>query len=314
MRKLICLAVVAAAVLGIGSARAEGPNPSANGEAHMLGAVLPFDHNAGGGSKGAGQLRYHGGPVMHTNRTYSIYWVPSNLSVGAGYTSTIDQYFNDVAADSGKTSNVYYSDTQYTDGSGSAAYSSSYGGSVVATDALPANGCKDSFTSVCVSDAQIQAELQTVIARQHWTAGPSALFFVFTARGVGSCLGSSCAFSQYCAYHSWIGSGSSVILYANMPYADTVPPNCDAGQHPNGNDADATLNVTSHEHNEAITDGQGNAWWDAAGYENGDKCAWIFGGLSGSSGAQYNQTINGHHYFLQEEYSNASKTCVQTGT
>src|SRR5260221_1584110 len=48
----------------------------------------------------------------------------------------------------------------------------SYGGSVVATDPLPASGCKDSYTAVCVSDAQIQAELQTVIARQHWTAGP----------------------------------------------------------------------------------------------------------------------------------------------
>jgi len=31
MRKFIFLAVIAAAVLGISSARAEGPNPSANG-------------------------------------------------------------------------------------------------------------------------------------------------------------------------------------------------------------------------------------------------------------------------------------------
>ena len=118
MRKFIFLAVIAAAVLGISSARAEGPNPSANGEAHMLGAVLPFNHAAGGGAKGAGQLRYHGGPVMHTNRTYSIYWVPSGYGLGSGYTTTIDQFFNDVAADSGKTSNVYYSDTQYYDGAG----------------------------------------------------------------------------------------------------------------------------------------------------------------------------------------------------
>lgn len=313
MRRLICLAVVAAAVLGIGSALAEGPNPSATGESHMLGEVVPFDHAAGGGSKGAGLLRYHGGPVMRTNKAYSIYWVPPGYSLGSGYTTTIDQFFNNVAADSGKTSNVYYSDTQYSDTTGSIAYNSSYGGSVIATDALPANGCKDSYTSVCVSDAQIQAEIQAVIARQHWAAGPTTVFFLFTARGIGSCLGSSCAFSQYCAYHSWVGSGSSVVLYANMPYADTVPAACDAGQHPNGTDADATLNVTSHEHNEAITDEQGTAWWDAAGYENGDKCAWIFGGLSGPSGAQYNQTINGQHYFLQEEYSNQTRSCVQSG-
>ena len=172
MRRLICLAVVGAAVLAVGSARAEGPNPSATGESHMLGAVLPFSHSAGG-SKGAGQLRYHNGPVMHTNRTYSIYWVPSGFSLGAGYTSTIDQFFNDVAADSGKTSNVYYSDTQYYDTAGSIAYSSSYGGSVLDSDPLPASGCSDSYTSVCLTDAQIQAEVKAVVARQGWAAGPS---------------------------------------------------------------------------------------------------------------------------------------------
>jgi hypothetical protein len=94
-----------------------------------------------------------------------------------------------------------------------------------------------------------------------------------------------------------------------MPYADTVPAACDAGYHPNGNDADATINVTSHEHNETITDEQGNAWYDHAGYEDGDKCAWKFGAVSGSS----NQTINGHHYILQLEYSNADRGCVQSG-
>jgi hypothetical protein len=315
MRRLICLAVVAAAVLGIGSARAQGPNPSATGEAHMLGAVLPFSHDTGGGAKGAGQLRYHGGPVMHTNKVYSIYWVPAGYTIANGYRSTIDQFFTDVAADSGKTSNVYWSDTQYTDGSGALSYSSSVGGaSVIDTHTLPASGCTDKYTPVCLTDAQIQTEIRAVITQNGWAAGPSTVFFLFTAKGIGSCYGTSCAFSNYCAYHSWIGSGSSVILYANMPYGDTVPAACDAGQHPNGaNDADATLNVTSHEHNEAITDPQGNAWWDAAGYENGDKCAWIFGGLSGSSGAQYNQTINGHHYFLQEEYSNQTRNCVQSG-
>ena len=76
------------------------------------------------------------------------------------------------------------------------------------------------------------------------------------------------------------------------------------GQYPNGDDADATINVTSHEHNEAITDPQLNAWYDAAGYENGDKCAWTSAPSSGPNGAEYNQTINGHHYFLQEEFSN----------
>ena len=104
-------------------------------------------------------------------------------------------------------------------------------------------------------------------------------------------------------------------LYANQPYTMTVPSACDSGQHPNGDDADPTINVVSHEHNEAITDEQGNAWYDRVGYENGDKCAWDFGTPLGSTAyGQYNQVINGHTYYLQREYSNATSRCVLTGT
>jgi serine protease len=99
-----------------------------------------------------------------------------------------------------------------------------------------------------------------------------------------------------------------------MPYADTSARACDAGYHPNSStdpDADATINVTSHEHNETITDPLGSAWFDSSGYENGDKCAWTFGGV-GSNRA--NQTINGNSYILQQEWSNATSRCVLTGT
>jgi hypothetical protein len=120
---------------------------------------------------------------------------------------------------------------------------------------------------------------------------------------------------DYCAYHSWYGSGSTVTLYANQPYTMTVPSACDTGQHPNGSEADPTINVVSHEHNEAITDEQGNAWYDLAGYENGDKCAWDFGSAIGSTSyGLYNQLISGDPYYLQREYSNATSRCVLTGT
>jgi hypothetical protein len=248
---------------------------------------------------------------------YTIYWVPSGYTVDTSYTSTINQFFTDVAHDSGLMSNVYYSDTQYYDQSGYIAYASSVGGSYVDTDPfLPRPSlCSDSYTSVCLTDAQIQTEIQKVIAAQGWTAGPSAVFFMMTPRGVGSCYNSSnCAFTQYCAYHNSFGSGSTVTLYANIPYADTVPPACDAGQHPNGNEADATINLISHEHNETITDPLGNAWFDRFGQEDGDKCAWNFGTPLGSTSyGAYNQVIDGHPYYLQQEWSNLSAGCVLTG-
>jgi serine protease len=317
MRRLFCLAVLGFAALGVSSAGAQAPSPNnpAPGLSKMLGAVTPFSSHTAGGSRGAGNLKYHAGPVEHTNKVYAIYWVPPGYAIQSGYDTLINRFFGDVAAASGSTTNVYYSDTQYYDSvNGNITYSSSFGGSYTDTNPLPASGCSDSYTSVCLTDAQIASEVQRVVALNGWTPSPTTEFFMFTAKGIGSCLGSQCAFSYYCAYHSWTGSGSNVVLYANMPYADTAPSACDAGQHPNGNDADATLNVTSHEHNETITDEQGNAWYDSAGYENGDKCAWIFGPASGANGAEYNQTINGDHYYLQEEYSNATRSCVQQGT
>ena len=267
-------------------------------------------------------LRYWGGPVMHTNQTYTIYWVPSRQStytVDANYKFLIDRFFTDVANDSGQTSNVYDSDTQYYDWSGYISYSSSVGGSVVDSNPFPQSGCSDPYTSVCLTDAQIQQEIGNVITAQGWEPGPSAVFFMLSARGVGSCFdgsSSSCAFTQYCAYHSSFGTGSTVTLYANIPYADTVSSRaCDAEQHPNGNDADATINLISHEHNEAITDPLGNAWFDRFGQEDGDKCAWNFGTPLGNTiyGA-YKQVINGHPYYLQQEWSNLSSGCVLTGT
>ncbi|HEX8940995.1 MAG TPA: hypothetical protein VF763_12615 [Candidatus Limnocylindrales bacterium] len=314
MRRLAAmLAICGLLVLGVGPASAAPPSPAAPA-GHILGIVPARGAHVSSSLRTTSNLGYHNGPTMRTNAVYAIYWVPAGYGVSTHYESLINGFFGNVAADSGKASNVYYSDTQYYDTTGSIAYSSSFAGSYVDNAALPASGCSDSYTSVCLTDAQLQSEIQRVVSLNGWTPSSSTEFFMFTAKGIGSCSGSSCAFSQYCAYHSWTGSGASALLYANMPYADTVPAACDAGQHPNNDDADATINVTSHEHNETITDEQGSAWYDRRGYENGDKCAWNFGTALGSTAyGQYNQVIGTGKYELQQEWSNHSSGCVLTG-
>jgi len=293
----------------------EGDTPPGAGS-HIFGVVWAHGreaasvHNQLGGSN----LSYHNGPVMLTNKTYAVYWVPAGYSVSSGYESLINGFFQNVAADSGKSSNVYFATTQYYNSSRThILYSSSFGGSYVDTNPLPASGCTDSYTSVCLSDAQIQAEVDRVATAQGWSRS-GAEFFMLTAKGIGSCAGTSCAFSYYCAYHSNFNASAGNTLYANMPYADTVAAACDSGQHPNGDDADPTINVISHEHNETITDMWGTAWYDRRGNEDGDKCAWNFGTALGStSSGQYNQVIGSGKYYLQQEWSNHSSGCVLTG-
>lgn len=286
--------------------------------------IVPV-HNGVVRGSGAGQLTYHAGGSVQTgtHNTHTIYWNPGGTGTySSGYQSTIDGYFGDVAADSGKSTNVYDSDTQYyqnISGTTYITYSESFYGSGVDTSALSGTSCASTAGGPlgCVNDAQMQQEVLNYIHANNLPEGLGHEYFVFLAKGFSTCLDAShCFVSYFCAYHSSFTDSSTgqTVLYANMPYANYSSSACGTGQDPYGDaDAQSTLNVTSHEANETITDALGNAWFDSAGYENGDKCAWKFGTVSGSSGAEYNQTINGHHYYLQGEYSNKDRGCIWSG-
>jgi hypothetical protein len=307
--------------------RFEGIVPSAlaNGRRHGRPTAGEF---AGTALASGGNLLYWGGPVMATNTTYAIYWLGGG-TVSSGYENAINTFFSNVAAAQNATNDVYAVDTQYYGPTGAdVANQSSVGGSTLdTTNAIP-NHCSAEYagtgvnvTGGCVTDADIQAEVSRMVQANGWTPSSNALFFVFTPNNVGSCFDTSsgqCAYTYYCAYHSNYTDGSNrEVLYANMPYSLNAGAlgACDSGEYPNGNQAaDDTINLISHEHNEAITDPLGNAWYDSSGNEIGDKCAWNFGSgpypsTGASSTSQYNQTIGTGNYYVQQEWSNASSGC-----
>ncbi len=238
-------------------------------------------------------LSYHGGPVMTgTANAYAIFWEPTG-NVEANYNSLIQQYFGDIGG-----SSLYHNNIQYTNSSGGYPSNAAFAGSWVDTTAYPRSPLLDS---------DIQHEVSRALSSKGWKASSNNIFFVFTQRNENICIDSShsqCASNTFCAYHSNFGSA----LYATMPYAASF--RCNPGHSPNNNDADQTINVTSHEQIEAATDPQGNAWYDSTGYEIGDKCAWIFGSTN-SSGADV--TWNGHGYIVQKEWDNKARGCVLSG-
>jgi hypothetical protein len=265
-----------------------------------------------------GAVRHAGTP--HALSKSTPFSTASFLTFDANYESLINQYFADVAHDSGGTSNVYSIATQYSDGSGPIQYQSTFGGSYVDNAPLPANGCDDGQDSVCLTDTQLQAEIQNVLTAKGWHGSTSAMFVLMTPNGFGSCFdGTSqeCTTNTYCAYHnSFTNSNGEPVIYANEPYDATIN-GCGSGSSPNNGDADTELNTISHEHNESITDPFGDAWWrDSDNQENGDLCAWNFGAkLGGTTGVDaYNQLINDHHYWLQQEWSNKGSACFQDAT
>lgn len=240
-------------------------------------------------------LLYHKGPTMRaTSTTYAIFWLPTGSTYSSTYESLIKRYFGDIGG-----SGLYNINTQYYDSTGHIVNSSSLGGAWTDTASYP---------SGTLSDAQVQGEVSHAMSVNGWSGGLTHLFFVFTAKGENICIGSSCSFTTFCAYHSHF---NSTTLYAAMPYTGTNLAACGVSTSPNGDiNADSTINVTSHEHMEAVTDPLGTAWYDRTGNEIGDKCAWKFGTLNSSGG---DVTWNGHSYIVQKEWDNKISGCALTG-
>jgi hypothetical protein len=310
-----CLAVVAIAAAAqavpAAASAATGHNPRGRllgaAQATRSGSLQARLHAAS-----ASPMTYHGGPVVHDGHVYAIFWEPPGYTFPSGYKAAIARYFTDAAADSGKRTNVYSVNRQYSDATGPALYKVAFAGSYTDTGALPVSGCTNPQTAVCLTDDELTAELGRFVWLSGLPTGLTRQYFIFTPPGVGSCFdGSSdpCVYADYCAYHSFFSTSAGVVLYAVHPYVTGVG-TCDVGESPTGTGADAVLNVVSHEHNEIITDPTGTGWFDADGDENGDKCAWTFGGLQGPLGQRFNQVVGGSDYLLQLEWSNSRAGCA----
>lgn len=179
-------------------------------------------------------LQYHGGPVLHSSDSYAIYWDPTGTYRG-DWKRLINEYLQNVGADSGSREDVFALDAQYTDGGGRAANRSTFRGGYTVTDPYPENGsnCTELHTYVCLTDQQIQAELQHVIASGALpgATGPG-VYYLLTPPGVTVCTNSSSAetcsnssvleakpHTGICGYHSAIDpGGANQIVYAVQPW------------------------------------------------------------------------------------------------
>jgi hypothetical protein len=270
----------------------------------------------------SGPLLYHsGGSIMPSAEIYVIFWVPPHLQNGgttsmpAAYQNIQTRLMSDYPADGIDNNNTQYYQTI----GGVTTYIGNvggFGGSYVDTSLYPASACTDTVTpGNCITDAQIQAEIKKVMGIKGWTGGLNHIFVLYTSSGEGSCFNASstsCAYTQYCAYHGYIG-GRTPIIYANMPYGVTTYCQVAGTPSPNGNPAaDTAATAASHEVTESITDPLLNAWFTSSGYEIGDLCAYNYGTNTWDAG-QANQEWNGHFYELQQEYDNHKSGCVQIG-
>jgi hypothetical protein len=287
-------------------------------------------------------MDYNGGPIMPSNTDYMLMWSPGGLGAyPPGFTVGIARYWLDLQHDNGGNQNVDSIDPQYNDLTGAVAkYAVRFGGVLVDTDPYPPTECPVGGTGVtgkvaaCLTDPQIQTEIANFVVRHHLPADLSHEYYLFTPPNVESCFtndpttnfggcsaGEPRNIAAYCAYHQNTAT-PLMVLYAEMPF-DATNPLCQDGNYPNGLISDGEINGgLSHEHNESVTDPLPNdAWTNGAGtfqgFEVGDECE--FGQMgpplgTAPNGSPYNQVINGHLYWYQEEWSNFTHSCVQRVT
>jgi hypothetical protein len=203
-------------------------------------------------------MTWHGGPVLHADKTMAIFWGSewSSTSFQGDKVTGLDSFFSGLNG-----SNFAATSTEYNDSTGYVTTGSTYLGHSFDLSSAPNR-------AITVSTAV--AEACKVTSNN---PDPNAIYFLYTSTGAGHV--------SYCAWHSHgtCSSGAEVQV-AYMPNIDGIA-GCDPQDtfgtgHSQG--LAALANVTSHEWSEARTDPLITAWFDGSGAENGDKCAWSFQG------------------------------------
>ena len=286
----------------------------------------------------AANQEYNGGPVMPSNTNFMVLWSPQGLGAYPnGFVFGIARYFSDLAHDSGGHQNVDSIGPQYNDLTGARVnYDVRFGGILVDRDPYPPTECPVGGSGVtgtvtaCLTDPQIQQEIESFVTRHHLPTDLSHEYYLLTPPHVESCFSNNPAtnfdgcsagepldIAAYCAYHQNTAT-PTMVIYANMPY-DADNPLCQDFNNPNGLISDGEINGgLAHEHFESITDPLPNDAWtngtgDLHGFEAADVCDGDMGTPLGTApnGSPFNQVINGHRYWYQEMWSNYTESCLQ---
>ncbi len=261
-------------------------------------------------------ITFHGGAVLQaTTNVVAIYWATTPIFVngpkagtgrGTADSSIIGFFLRNLGGSPWFNINATYTNAAGLRINNLVKYSDYW-----------ANATSAPVSGATVTDAAILAMLQSGFTAGTLAYDSNTVYSVFTGPHVN--LGGG-AGTSYCAYHSaaimTIAGVSRTVLYTAQPYAASWPSACTATTVSANGDigADAEVNLLAHEIAETTTDMLGNAWYDANGLENADKCAWKFGRTSSSSlskNMKYNVVLGGKYFLVQTNWQNySSGGCV----
>jgi hypothetical protein len=248
-------------------------------------------------SYGSGNLIDHGGPEISNAGFFAIYWntqVSNSTQTSFGY-GTIQQQISAFATS--------FSDVANWNNASTADYTiiQQYGSHSSIAPSLANLGfyLDNQPTSSRINDSAIRSYLGSLFNSFRLPVSEDIVYGIYFPPGMRVQLQGGASCTTFCGYHSHFAYNGFQIKYAAFPYL-----NCGGCTLSGKSVADMLTIVTSHEIREAVTDpGDHNAyaWYDAAGYEADDKCAWH---------NLYQMTSGG--FWVQPEYSNGG-TVTRSG-
>ncbi|HKW27359.1 MAG TPA: hypothetical protein VJN48_16360 [Terriglobales bacterium] len=223
-------------------------------------------------------LIYHGGPILPSATIKAIFWGSSWGSYTGDKITGMDKWYTYVGTVSGGAGSAYEATVNEYTGSGQQVTSAIiYRGHAVDSSSVPKH----------LSTSAVLAEACKVVGS---SATANGYYPVYVDRKRGG--------ANYCAYHSWGSCGGTPVEFGFFFNLDGDA-GCDPQSTVSGESQGlaALANVSGHELSETRSDPNGNAWYSSNGSENGDLCAWTFGGPSVTF-------LDGTNWKIQGNWSN----------
>jgi hypothetical protein len=244
-------------------------------------------------SYGTGLLLDHGGPEIANAGFYAIYW---NSSVAFSTHASLS--YGTIEAQITSFVNDFADNSDY-DGSLTDDYTivQQYGSHAPIANTLASLGVlvDNQVTKSSISDSSIQGYLASLFNAGKAPPRTDTIYGIYFPPGMRVTLQRSSSCTSFCGYHSHFTYHGMSIKYASFPYL-----NCRGCSLSGLSVADMLTIGTGHEIRESVTDPGDNgvnAWYDRAGYEADDKCAWHY---------LYQMARGG--FWVQPEFSNGGTT------
>jgi len=249
---------------------------------------------------GNGNLINRGGATLPSVNLYAIFWGPAS-TLNSTYQTNTTTFLSGLNCSGATCTGLTNTIKQYVGGAtlGINFANSTSAAPTVFVDTSNPPTSAPSTTSIA------NEVVKVVVTNAKKALDPKGLYLVFTSNYPSR--------AGYCAWHSAgsakVGTVTTKFTFGYMPNLASALSGCGAHFLPNyatsglGEAFDSLFNVTTHELYETMSDPMttGYGWYDAAGYENGDKCSWYW---------STPLVISGRTYYVQQEYSNATSSCA----